>query len=165
MHQKPILPGDLSVEAPEPIDLVDPDHLGWVRDAAESLEASLDAPGLREAITSPDTAALPVATRLALKLALSRRLLADVSEPVHLSVVFAVYKENIRILPRVSHPHGEDFVRRKLEQLRWLFGPTSRHSWDLTIVDDGCPDGARGVAGGRRRVGRSDPPARESGRT
>ena len=131
------LPGD----APGPIDLTRADHLDWVRTAAESFEAAgPDIAGLRERISDPQAATLPVATRLALKLALSRQCLRDIDAPIHLSIVFAVYRENIRILTRDEHPHGEDFLRRKLDQLRWLFDPVPRHSWDLTIVDDGCPE-------------------------
>jgi len=141
----PVPPGSI----PDPIDLASADHLRWVRDAAESLESASGVSDIRARIATPETAASPVASRLALKLALSRLLLEAVREPVHLSVVFAVYRENIRILTRDEHPHGEDFVRRKLDQLRWLFGPTPQHSWDLTIVDDGCPENSGRLA---RRV-------------
>lgn len=132
--------------APDPIDLTDPGHLDWVRRSAEALEDSCDAVELKRQVALPEAPALPVATRLAYKLALSRHLLRKTRHPVHLSVVFAVYRENIRILPRDEHPHGEDFLRRKLEQLRWLFGPTPQHGWDLTVVDDGCPEGSGKLA-------------------
>jgi hypothetical protein len=52
-----------------------------------------------------------------------------------------VYKEHVRILSRADHPHGEDFLRRKLRQLGWLFSGTE-HTWDLRVVDDGCPEGS-----------------------
>jgi hypothetical protein len=54
--------------------------------------------------------------------------------------VFAVYKEHTRILRPDEHEHGEDFLRRKLDQLEWLFERTPWHTWDLTVVDDGCPE-------------------------
>lgn len=135
------LPRELADDDPGPTDLTRTEHLDWVRMAAEALAAA--APGsteLQAQLSDPGATRLPVATRLALKLALSRHCLREADEPVHLSIVFAVYKENIRILTRDEHPHGEDFLRRKLDQLRWLFELAPRHSWDLTIVDDGCPE-------------------------
>ena len=43
-----------------------------------------------------------------------------------------------------DHPNGEDFLITKIAQLRWLYEdiPESKGSWDILIVDDGCPDGA-----------------------
>lgn len=147
MNELTSLQREAGGRAPNPIDLTRPDHLDWVRTAAESLEATdPDVASLRERISGSHATALPVATRLSLKLALSRQCLRDLKEPVHLSVVFAVYKENIRILTRDEHPHGEDFLRRKLDQLRWLFDPFPQHGWDLTIVDDGCPENSGRLA-------------------
>ena len=67
-------------------------------------------------------------------------------QPVHVSVVFAAYKEHQRLRPASEHPHGEDALRVKMQQLRWLFGPTPQHSWDLTVVDDGCTEGSGELA-------------------
>ncbi len=126
------------------LNLADPDHLDSVQAVAESMEraapnaAELQAADLRIA----SDAAVPVLVRVALKLALSRRLFREIVQPTHVSVVFAVYKEHRRVLTSQEHPAGEDLVRRKLRQLRWLFAPTPQHSWDLTVVDDGCPEGS-----------------------
>ena len=91
-------------------------------------------------------AAIPISVRVALKLAHSRQLFEEIERPLHLSLVIAVYKENLRILTSDEHPAGEDFLREKLRQLRWLFEAYPRHSWDLTIVDDGCPEGSGHLA-------------------
>jgi hypothetical protein len=84
--------------------------------------------------------------RVALKLALARLRLREVRSPVHVSVVFAVYKERRRLLTQSEDRLGEDALREKMRQLRWLFGQTPQHRWDLTIVDDGCPESSGKLA-------------------
>lgn len=69
----------------------------------------------------------------------ARRRLAALTAPVHLSVVWAMYGETGRILPRTEHPHGEDFVREKVRQLDWLTTELPV-TWNIVAVDDGCPD-------------------------
>ena len=136
----------LGARAPESILLSDGDHLDWVRTAAETIE---DTGATRAELVALDAVAGPdvqVAVRLALKLAASRAAVREIQEPAHLSVVFAVYKEHARILRPGEHEHGEDFLRRKLGQLEWLFERTPQHSWDLTVVDDGCPEGSGAMA-------------------
>jgi hypothetical protein len=72
---------------------------------------------------------------------------AAIAGDVHISLVFAVYQEHERIHRRSdAHPHGENFLLRKIEQLEWLFGDYANFSWDMTIVDDGCPDGSGAIA-------------------
>jgi len=82
--------------------------------------------------------------QIAVKLARSKSLLGALDHPVHVSVVFAMYKETERMLPASEHPHGEDFINLKVSQLRWLFD--GDRGWDLVIVDDGCPDGSGELA-------------------
>ncbi len=138
--------GLLSVEAPPEVDLTDPEHEAWVVAAADRIVRTTPASAQVEALDGElADARMPVACGLAVKLALSRSRVRELVKPAHLSVVLAVYKENIRILTRTAHPHGEDFLRRKLAQLRWLFDETP-HTWDLTVVDDGCPDGSGRIA-------------------
>jgi hypothetical protein len=138
----------LSDGAPLELDLTQPDHLDAVSAMAEALESATTAAARLQAIESHTwtDSPLPVSVRVALKLASSRLLLREMERPLHVSVVFAVYKEHLRILTAEQHPAGEDFLRQKLRQLRWLFGPTPRHTWDLTVVDDGCPEGSGGLA-------------------
>jgi hypothetical protein len=128
------------------VDLTDTEHGAWILKAAEALSA-LDLPvrelrGLEETLSRDEE---PVALGLVGKLALSRGLVRALPHPVHTSVVLAMYREHLRILPASEHPQGEDFLRRKLRQLRWLFRGTP-HRWDLTLVDDGCPEGSGALA-------------------
>lgn len=83
---------------------------------------------------------------LALKLAKSKLLAAKVSEPLLVSIVFAVYKEHNRIRTSSEHPHGEDFLRKKISQLEWLFADQPHVKWEFIIVDDGCPEGSGKIA-------------------
>ena len=83
---------------------------------------------------------------LALKIAKSKLLASKITEPLKISVVFAVYKEHNRILKNSEHPHGEDFLSRKVKQLQWLFENQPFVSWELIIVDDGCPEGSGNIA-------------------
>merc|ERR1719440_1479322 len=85
----------------------------------------------------------PTCFHIALKNAISKKLF-EAMPPVHCTVVFALYKENNRILPKgnvagQSHKNGEDFVRRKHAQMSWLFENKKDSSWSLLGVDDGCP--------------------------
>jgi hypothetical protein len=59
---------------------------------------------------------------------------------VHLTVVWAMYGETGRIVPRTAHPHGEDFVRAKVRQLDWLTDGLPDVTWSILACDDGCPD-------------------------
>ena len=83
---------------------------------------------------------------LALKIAKSKLLTTTVKEPLRVSVVFAVYKEHNRIRTNREHPHGENFLLRKVEQLKWLFSETPHVNWELVVVDDGCPEGSGKIA-------------------
>lgn len=59
---------------------------------------------------------------------------------MHLSVVWAMYGETGRMVPRSAHPHGEDFVRTKVRQLDWLTNGLPGVTWSILACDDGCPD-------------------------
>ena len=83
---------------------------------------------------------------LAVKIAKSKQIIARIKEKVHVSVVFAIFKEHHRIRSREAHVHGENFLLRKIEQLKWLFGEYPNFSWDLTVVDDGCPEHSGQIA-------------------
>ncbi len=61
--------------------------------------------------------------------------------PVRLSVVWAMYGETGRMVPRAAHPHGEDFVRAKVRQLDWLTGGLPGVTWSIIGCDDGCRTG------------------------
>ncbi len=70
----------------------------------------------------------------------SRQRLAATAGPVHLSVVWAMYGETGRMVPRSEHPHGEDFLREKVRQLDWLAAARDGVTWSILACDDGCPD-------------------------
>eukprot|EP00747_Dinoflagellata_sp_TGD_P148122 gnl/TRDRNA2_/TRDRNA2_176878_c0_seq2.p1 gnl/TRDRNA2_/TRDRNA2_176878_c0~~gnl/TRDRNA2_/TRDRNA2_176878_c0_seq2.p1 ORF type:complete len:554 (-),score=123.56 gnl/TRDRNA2_/TRDRNA2_176878_c0_seq2:148-1809(-) len=84
---------------------------------------------------------------IALKDAISKKLM-DTLPPIHCTVLFAMYKEANRMVPKgpdvkgVSHPNGEDFIRKKHQQMTWLFENRPDCSWTMMGCDDGCPVGS-----------------------
>ena len=115
-------------------DLTDADQNQAVLDAASALlEGRMDA---EQAAGShgPAVAAESAAA------ARSRQRLSELSGPVHLTVVWAMYGETGRMVPRAAHPHGEDFVRVKVRQLDWLTACLPGVTWSIIACDDGCPD-------------------------
>lgn len=81
----------------------------------------------------------PVILHLALKLSLSKQSLKSLSAPIFSSFIVAMYNEHNRIRTNTEHPSGEDFLRRKVSQLNWLFEGEIDKKWELVFVDDGCP--------------------------
>merc|ERR1719183_1455142 len=99
----------------------------------------------------PDTFRFSTRFHIALKNAISKKLLQGMP-PIHCTVVFALYKEFNRILPKGAEkkagecdPNGEDFIRRKHKQMSWLFENKKDSSWTLLGVDDGCPLDSAGL--------------------
>ena len=133
---------------PEKVDLTNTSHLELVKEKAnELLSLGLDESGLIKLRKSLDennstSATLPL---LAVKLARSKRIVESYNEPLKVSVVFAVYKEQNRIRTKAEHHHGEDFLLRKVSQLNWLFSDT-QVEWELIVVDDGCPENSGRIA-------------------
>ena len=82
----------------------------------------------------------PAVAAEAIAAARSRRRLGELVGPVHLTVVWAMYGETGRMVPRTAHPHGEDFVRAKVRQLDWLTAGLPGVTWSIIACDDGCPD-------------------------
>jgi hypothetical protein len=82
----------------------------------------------------------PAVAAEAMAAARSRRRLGALTGPVQLTVVWAMYGETGRMVPRAAHPHGEDFVRAKVRQLDWLTGGLPGVTWSIIACDDGCPD-------------------------
>jgi hypothetical protein len=146
--------------APVGLDLRDAGHLDFARRTAErflcACPSSDDLQRLEGSLLrSRDE--VPLGVHLAVKLARSRRLMEGIEAarsetsnedppPLRVTVVFAMYREHERILPRALHEHGEDFLVRKIEQLEWLFADLTSFAWQLIAVDDGCPDGSGSVA-------------------
>jgi hypothetical protein len=115
-------------------DLTDSDQNQAVLDAASDLIEDRTAAERVAAGHGPAVAAEAMAA------ARSRRRLGELTGPVHLTVVWAMYGETGRIVPRTVHPHGEDFVRAKVAQLDWLTGGLPGVTWSIIACDDGCPD-------------------------
>jgi hypothetical protein len=115
-------------------DLTDPEQNQTVLDVASALIEGGLAAGCEDSGHRPAVEAEAAAA------ARSRRRLSEVTAPVHLTVVWAMYGESGRMVPRSGHPHGEDFVRTKVRQLDWLTGGLPGVTWSIIACDDGCPD-------------------------
>lgn len=132
-------------EAPRAVDLTRPEQDEWVRSVAEQmLEGAASADDLVK--LEEESPAAPVLLRLAMKLAQSRRRILALRSELEVSVVFAVYKEHNRLRTRAEHPHGEDFLVRKVDQIQWLFRGVPRARWQMLVVDDGCPEKSGAIA-------------------
>jgi hypothetical protein len=115
-------------------DLTDSDQNQAVLDAASALVENQAAAENVAASHGPAVAAEAVAA------ARSRWRLGGLAGPIHLTVVWAMYGETGRMVPRAEHPHGEDFVRTKVRQLDWLTSGLPGVTWSVIACDDGCPD-------------------------
>jgi hypothetical protein len=115
-------------------DLTDSDQNQAVLEVASALMEGSVAAGEAAASHGPAVAAEALAA------ARSRWRLTGLPGPVHLTVVWAMYGETGRMVPRTAHPHGEDFVRAKVAQLDWLTGGLPGVTWSIIACDDGCPD-------------------------
>lgn len=140
---------DLSGQAPEELDLTNGQHLEMATGAADSLIEAADSHEeltiFEQRLFEADLST-PLLVHLAAKLALSKSLVARLPDSARLSVIFAMYKEHNRILEPEAHAHGEDFLRRKVAQLEWLFEPAPSIEWRILAVDDGCPEGSGRIA-------------------
>jgi hypothetical protein len=115
-------------------DLTDPDQNQAVLDAASALAEGRAATASVAASHGPAVAAEAAAA------ARSRRRLGELTGPIQLTVVWAMYGETGRMVPRTEHPHGEDFVRAKVRQLDWLTDGLPGVTWSIIACDDGCQD-------------------------
>lgn len=139
----------LASDAPAVVDLTNPDHLQSVTDYATEILGMISSRAELvelERQLAESTEKVSAILALSAKVALSKLVISELSSPIHVSVVFAVYKEHERILDAAAHPHGENFLIRKRDQLRWLFDGAEGCDWDLTVVDDGCPEGSGRIA-------------------
>jgi len=88
----------------------------------------------------------PLEFKIAVKLFESKKFLLENQQPVKLGVLFAMWGEQNRLLPKTeSNPNGEDSLRVKLQQLKWAT-QGSKIKWNLYAVDDGCPHGSGKIA-------------------
>ena len=88
----------------------------------------------------------PLEFKIAVKLFESKKFLLENQQPVKLGVLFAMWGEQNRLLPKTErNPNGEDSLRVKLQQLKWAT-KGSKIKWNLYAVDDGCPHGSGKIA-------------------
>ena len=88
----------------------------------------------------------PLAARMIAKLARSKAGLQQRPGRIHFSVIVPLYGEHERLLRPFEHPAGEDLIRQKLRQIEWVCGERSRHTFEILLVDDGCPHGSGRLA-------------------
>lgn len=136
-----------SIFIPKDIDLSNIEHLKYTTDLANRYINSFNRSELigLERFLSKNKTNHPLLVQLAIKLAISKTTLSSIQDKMYISVVFAMYHEHNRIQSPSTHPNGEDFLRRKIEQLDWLFEGTA-HEWNLVAVDDGCDKGSGNIA-------------------
>lgn len=62
----------------------------------------------------------------------------------HVTVIVPMWGEQNRMQSKETHKAGEDFLRRKVNQLDWLYRDMDAElmDWNLMFVDDGCPHGS-----------------------
>ena len=136
----------LEINAPRSLDLTNTGADTPLTDAADLLATSGTHKQLLDLDADLAAADVSLSLRLTTKLALSKQAILALSGPGFVSVIFAVYQEHDRILTSSEHPHGEDFLRRKLAQLEWLFNERPDVGWEIIVVDDGCPNGSGQIA-------------------
>lgn len=130
------------------LDLTDDKQAALLIDTAEKLIESYDLETLNrlEDKLMADAVDTQVFILSAIKLAQSKHILKNTRDVCHFTIVFAMYKEHNRIKKHSEHPHGENFLIKKVEQLQWLFAEAPHISWQLMAVDDGCPENSGGIA-------------------
>jgi len=64
----------------------------------------------------------------------------------HMMCIFAMFGEQNRIQQKAVHKNGQDFIRNKVKQLRWLFDGEDSKTWEILAVDDGCPNDSKSLA-------------------
>lgn len=134
---------DLTRDMPPGMDLTSDVEHRQCNDAADALLELYSEVGLLESLdreVSRDIRRHPTLFHIAVKAAKSK-LLMKALPALHCTVVFALFKEQNRMSTKAEHENGEDFVRRKVRQMQWLFRDRQNDcSWDILAVDDGCPN-------------------------
>ncbi|MFK7910953.1 MAG: glycosyltransferase [Akkermansiaceae bacterium] len=125
-------------QARDDFDLTNPAHQESVVRIADGL--------LGEDALRVETEGIPLEARMAFLLADSKKWLQQCRKHVRVSVVFAMWGEHNRLLPKTDeNPHGENSLVSKIEQLDWACKDT-QIDWHLYAVDDGCPHGSGKIA-------------------
>ncbi|MCL1049290.1 glycosyltransferase [Shewanella abyssi] len=102
----------------------------------------------------------PLAFKLAVKLVQSRKYLRQITTPISIGVVFAMWGEHHRLLEKsAANINGENSLLTKVTQLQWACKGT-KVDWHLYPVDDGCPHSSFDIA--NRIADRSSQPEKIS---
>ncbi|MGF1776306.1 glycosyltransferase [Vibrio nomapromontoriensis] len=128
-------------------DLTDNEHQKQLLSLAEQLDSLtlLSVEQLKQLAIDEQA---PLEFRLAVKLVDSKRYMRQITKPISVGVVFAMWGEHNRLNPKSAHnPNGEDSLRAKIDQLNWVT-QGSPVSWRLYPIDDGCPHGSAEIARG-----------------
>jgi hypothetical protein len=126
-------------------DLREPRHQESLYRLTEALleMPHLTSEALNRAGRRPDT---PLEFKLAAKLVDSRQYLLKTQTPLNIGVVYAMWGEHNRLLPKSKlNPNGEDSLRTKIKQLDWVTKDTPI-DWTLYGADDGCPHDSGKIA-------------------
>jgi hypothetical protein len=128
---------------PKDLDMTNEDHFNQSQNIADTIiELYKDTENisiLEKELISSDTE-IPLMIHLSVKLAKSKSIILSIKPEVNVSIVFAAYKEHIRILPKEENEKGENFLIVKVNQLEWLFKNSPNFNYKITMVDDGCPE-------------------------
>lgn len=111
-------------------------------------DALLDIPGLNleELYNIARDKNTPLEFKIAVKLFESRKFLINNEQSYNLAIIFAMWGEQNRLLPKSDkNPNGEDSLRVKLDQLDWAT-KGSKIKWKLYAIDDGCPHNSGKIA-------------------
>lgn len=131
--------------AKDKFDLTNPSHQKSLTQLTENLllMPQISPESLIEAALKNDA---PLEFKIAVKLALSRRFVQSQTRALKIAVIFAMWGEQNRLLPKSKeNPNGEDALRIKINQLNWICAG-SEIKWHLYAVDDGCPHGSAALA-------------------
>ncbi len=139
---------NLKTNLPKTLDLTNELDLEKSKEIANNIfnKYTIDEINGLEIKLSENKDANPLMLHLAIKLAKSKKIISQLTDKIHVSVVFAVYKEHNRMKTKKEHEHGENFIILKISQLNWLFGDYKNFSWNMVIVDDGCPENSGKIA-------------------
>lgn len=144
-----LLISKLSQNLPDEIDLTDSSQDNLIFEAATALlnkYSSISVLQNLDRLLTSRPNSYKNAMLLVSKLALSKMFVKQIDYPLHISLVLAMFNEHNRIRPKSSaNPNGENFVRRKMKQMKWLL-KDSPVSFNMILVDDGCPNKSGKIA-------------------
>jgi hypothetical protein len=126
-------------------DLREPSHQESLYTLSEDLldMSNLNSEDLYRVGRRSDT---PLEFKIATKLVDSRQYVLKTQTPLNIGVVYAMWGEHNRLLPKSKiNPNGEDSLRTKIKQLDWVTKDTPI-DWTLYVADDGCPHDSGKIA-------------------